>query len=193
MYWPQRGVYFFMEDGEERSDSGSGLRIVRVGTHQPPFLSGPTRPRRRLLGRDNPTRSRSRNYTPEGRLLNRPTCRAVRHHRQLSNPVRRLRRQCNHRLLLEFGVARTRVPRWNPEPLVRGSNPLAEPPSAFFRSRRLVEDSEAISLARIYANGDNGRTSSSTFQTTATRHGLIPLPSCGRVRMSARHGRESCA
>ena len=31
--WPQRGVYFFMEDGEARSDSGQGPRIVRVGTH----------------------------------------------------------------------------------------------------------------------------------------------------------------
>ena len=31
--WPQRGVYFFMEDGEERSDSGLGPRIVRIGTH----------------------------------------------------------------------------------------------------------------------------------------------------------------
>jgi hypothetical protein len=31
--WPRRGVYFFREEGEERSDSGSGLRIVRVGTH----------------------------------------------------------------------------------------------------------------------------------------------------------------
>ena len=31
--WPQRGVYFFMEDGEERSNSGLGPRIVRVGTH----------------------------------------------------------------------------------------------------------------------------------------------------------------
>lgn len=31
--WPTRGVYFFMEDGEERSDSGKGLRIVRVGSH----------------------------------------------------------------------------------------------------------------------------------------------------------------
>lgn len=31
--WPQRGVYFFMEDGETRSDTGSGQRIVRVGTH----------------------------------------------------------------------------------------------------------------------------------------------------------------
>src|SRR5437868_10959565 len=31
--WPQRGVYFFMEDGEHRSNSGEGPRIVRVGTH----------------------------------------------------------------------------------------------------------------------------------------------------------------
>jgi hypothetical protein len=31
--WPTRGVYFFMEDGESRTESGSGSRIVRVGTH----------------------------------------------------------------------------------------------------------------------------------------------------------------
>src|SRR5690606_40752004 len=31
--WPRRGVYFFSEPGEMRSDSGSGLRVVRVGTH----------------------------------------------------------------------------------------------------------------------------------------------------------------
>lgn len=31
--WPTRGVYFFFEDGERRSTSGSGLRVVRVGTH----------------------------------------------------------------------------------------------------------------------------------------------------------------
>src|SRR5215210_2279274 len=31
--WQRRGVYFFMEDGEIRSDSGIGPRIVRVGTH----------------------------------------------------------------------------------------------------------------------------------------------------------------
>ena len=30
---PTRGVYFFMEPGEVRTDSGDGLRIVRVGTH----------------------------------------------------------------------------------------------------------------------------------------------------------------
>lgn len=33
MDWPRRGVYFFMEAGESRSDSGEGPRIVRVGTH----------------------------------------------------------------------------------------------------------------------------------------------------------------
>lgn len=32
MHWPQRGVYFFFELGEKRL-SGSGLRVVRVGTH----------------------------------------------------------------------------------------------------------------------------------------------------------------
>lgn len=30
---PSRGVYFFMEPGEHRVDTGHGLRIVRVGTH----------------------------------------------------------------------------------------------------------------------------------------------------------------
>lgn len=30
--WPRRGVYFFFEPGEERAE-GSGLRVVRVGTH----------------------------------------------------------------------------------------------------------------------------------------------------------------
>jgi hypothetical protein len=33
LQWPQRGVYFFREPGENLSDSGSGPRIVRVGTH----------------------------------------------------------------------------------------------------------------------------------------------------------------
>jgi hypothetical protein len=33
MPWPDRGVYFFFEEGEHRSDSGSGARVVRVGTH----------------------------------------------------------------------------------------------------------------------------------------------------------------
>lgn len=31
--WPARGVYFLMEHRQDRSDSGSGPRIVRVGTH----------------------------------------------------------------------------------------------------------------------------------------------------------------
>lgn len=31
--WPSRGVYFFRESDEKRSDTGSGLRVVRVGTH----------------------------------------------------------------------------------------------------------------------------------------------------------------
>jgi DNA invertase Pin-like site-specific DNA recombinase len=33
MYWPQRGIYFFFESGEQRTDSGTGPRVVRVGTH----------------------------------------------------------------------------------------------------------------------------------------------------------------
>ncbi len=33
MEWPRRGVYFFQEPGECRSDTGKGPRIVRVGTH----------------------------------------------------------------------------------------------------------------------------------------------------------------
>jgi hypothetical protein len=32
MGWPQRGVYFFFEDGEFRED-GVSARVVRVGTH----------------------------------------------------------------------------------------------------------------------------------------------------------------
>ena len=33
MEWPRRGVYFFFEPGEPRSDPGNGLRVVRIGTH----------------------------------------------------------------------------------------------------------------------------------------------------------------
>jgi hypothetical protein len=33
MKWPGRGVYFFFEPGEVRTDSGEGPRVVRVGTH----------------------------------------------------------------------------------------------------------------------------------------------------------------
>ena len=31
--WPERGVYFFFEPGENRTGSGGGQRVVRVGTH----------------------------------------------------------------------------------------------------------------------------------------------------------------
>ena len=33
MIWPKRGVYFFFEGGENRSDTGDGPRVIRVGTH----------------------------------------------------------------------------------------------------------------------------------------------------------------
>lgn len=33
MAWARRGVYFFREPGESRTDTGTGSRIVRVGTH----------------------------------------------------------------------------------------------------------------------------------------------------------------
>ena len=33
MDWPQRGVYFFREDGERRSNENGEPRIVRIGTH----------------------------------------------------------------------------------------------------------------------------------------------------------------
>lgn len=33
MPWPRRGIYFFKEVGETRTDTSNGLRIVRVGTH----------------------------------------------------------------------------------------------------------------------------------------------------------------
>ena len=33
MNWPRRGVYFSFECGERRSRSGTGHRVVRVGTH----------------------------------------------------------------------------------------------------------------------------------------------------------------
>ena len=33
MDWPRRGVYFFYETGEMRTNSGSDMRVVRIGTH----------------------------------------------------------------------------------------------------------------------------------------------------------------
>ena len=40
LVWPDRGVYFFFEPGETRSDTGSGPRVVRVGTHALKAASG---------------------------------------------------------------------------------------------------------------------------------------------------------
>ncbi|MBK0399062.1 hypothetical protein H0I76_07665 [Limibaculum sp. M0105] len=40
--WPERGVYFFFEEGEDRSGSGRGPRVVRVGTHALKAGSGTT-------------------------------------------------------------------------------------------------------------------------------------------------------
>ncbi len=40
MAWPRRGLYFFFEHGEQRSDSGDGPRVVRVGTHALAARSG---------------------------------------------------------------------------------------------------------------------------------------------------------
>jgi hypothetical protein len=56
MDWPQRGVYFFMEEGERRTDTGEGLRIVRVGTHALKAGSGTTLwdASRSTRGRRNP-------------------------------------------------------------------------------------------------------------------------------------------
>lgn len=33
MSWPTQGVYLFFEAGEQRLQSGTGLRVVRIGTH----------------------------------------------------------------------------------------------------------------------------------------------------------------
>jgi hypothetical protein len=38
--WPNRGIYFFREPGEHRTESGEGPRIVRVGTHALKAASG---------------------------------------------------------------------------------------------------------------------------------------------------------
>ena len=40
MDWPERGVYFFFEPGENRSGSGDGPRVVRTGTHALTAKSG---------------------------------------------------------------------------------------------------------------------------------------------------------
>ena len=33
MDWPKRGIYFFFENGESRSGTGTGRRVTRIGTH----------------------------------------------------------------------------------------------------------------------------------------------------------------
>lgn len=42
MEWPKRGIYFFFETNEWRSQSGVGPRVVRVGTHAVSVNSGST-------------------------------------------------------------------------------------------------------------------------------------------------------
>jgi hypothetical protein len=32
-HWPQKGVYFFFETNQKRTDSGTSLRVTRIGTH----------------------------------------------------------------------------------------------------------------------------------------------------------------
>jgi hypothetical protein len=44
MSWPKRGVYFFREVGESRSETGTGPRIVRVGTHALKTVDGKDAP-----------------------------------------------------------------------------------------------------------------------------------------------------
>ena len=59
--WPERGVYFFMEPGEGRSDSGPGPRIVRVGTHALKYGAGTT-PWKRLSQHKGQSRSGGGNH-----------------------------------------------------------------------------------------------------------------------------------
>ncbi len=40
--WPQHGIYFFFENGENRSQSGESLRIAHVGTHSLTYNSRTT-------------------------------------------------------------------------------------------------------------------------------------------------------
>jgi hypothetical protein len=57
---PHRGVYFFFEKGEERQDSGPGMRVVRVGTHG--LGTGSRSTLRQRLGQHLGTRSGSGNH-----------------------------------------------------------------------------------------------------------------------------------
>ena len=53
--WPKRGVYFFFDEAESRSDSGDGIRLVRVGTHA--LTSGSKSTLRQRLGQHRGTLS----------------------------------------------------------------------------------------------------------------------------------------
>lgn len=57
---PSRGVYFFFEEGEVRQESGTGLRVVRVGTHA--LGTGSRSTLRQRLGQHLGTRSGSGNH-----------------------------------------------------------------------------------------------------------------------------------
>ena len=61
MQWPLRGVYFLFEYSEIRSDTGTGLRVVRVGTHG---LAGGARSKlwNRLYQHRGPTKSGGGNH-----------------------------------------------------------------------------------------------------------------------------------
>lgn len=59
--WPERGVYFFFEEGEQRHESGSGLRVVRVGTHAVTANSKSTL-RQRLMQHRGGSRSEGGNH-----------------------------------------------------------------------------------------------------------------------------------
>ena len=61
MNWPQRGTYFFQESGEDRSDTGHGPRLVRVGTHALKAGSG-TKLWTRLSQHKGPARSGGGNH-----------------------------------------------------------------------------------------------------------------------------------
>ena len=61
MPWPRRGIYFFQEPGETRSDSGTGPRIVRVGTHALTAGSG-TKLWTRLAQHKGPARTGGGNH-----------------------------------------------------------------------------------------------------------------------------------
>jgi hypothetical protein len=58
--WPGRGVYFFFELGEARSDTGTGSRVVRIGTHA--LKSGSRTTLRQRMGQHRGTRALGGNH-----------------------------------------------------------------------------------------------------------------------------------